>query len=80
MRIKRLDSAILDLQRLKEFVLPHSKEAVIRAVRLIRIAVTPVASNPSIGKPVGDLPSFHYLFIPFGASGYVRRCRLVLSH
>lgn len=76
MRVEWLDSAILDLQRLKDFILPHNKEAAIRAVRLISSAVTPVASNPHIGKPVEDLPGFHDLFIPFGSSGYVLRYRI----
>jgi len=76
MRIEWLASAILDLQRLREFILPHNKEAAQRAVRLIRTAVTPIESNPRIGKPVEDLPDFHDIFIPFGASGYVLRYRI----
>jgi plasmid stabilization system protein ParE len=76
MRIEWLESAILDLQRLREFILPHNIEAAQRAVRLIRTAVTPIASNPRIGKPVEDLPEYHDIFIPFGASGYVLRYRV----
>jgi plasmid stabilization system protein ParE len=76
MRIEWLESAILDLQRLREFILPHNMEAAQRAVRLIRTAITPIASNPRIGKPVEDLPEYHDLFIPFGASGYVLRYRV----
>ena len=73
MRIEWLDSAILDLQRLREFVLPHNKEAAQRAFRIIRAAVAPLETNPRIGKPVEDLPDYHDLMIPFGASGYVLR-------
>lgn len=73
MRIEWLDSAIDDLQRLRDFILPHNKDAAQRAFRLIRSAVTPLSSNPRIGKPVEDLPDFHDLVIPFGASGYVIR-------
>jgi plasmid stabilization system protein ParE len=76
MRIEWLDSAILDLQRLRDFIQPHNMEAAQRAVRLIRTAVTPIASNPRIGKPVEDLPEYHDIFIPFGASGYVLRYRI----
>lgn len=76
MRIEWLESAIFDLQRLRDFILPHNMEAAQRAVRLIRTAVTPIASNPRIGKPVEDLPDFHDLVIPFGASGYVIRYRI----
>jgi len=76
MRIEWLVSAILDLQRLKEFILPHNMEAAQRAVRVIRAAVTSVESNPHIGKPVEDLPDFHDIFIRFGSSGYVIRYRI----
>jgi len=38
--------------------------------------VTPATSNPRIGKPEEDLPDFHDIFIPFGASGYVFRYRI----
>ena len=76
MRIEWLESAIDDLQRLRDFILPLNMEAAQRAVRLIRTAVTPIASNPRMGKPVEDLPDYHDLFIPFGASGYVLRYRI----
>lgn len=76
MRIEWLESAILDLQRLREFILLHNKDAAQRAVRVIRTAITPVTTNPRIGKPVEDLPDNHDLFIPFGASGYVLRYRI----
>jgi plasmid stabilization system protein ParE len=76
MRIEWLDSAIDDLQRLRDFIQPHNKDAAHRAFRLIKSAVTPVGSNPRMGKPVEDLPDFHDLIIPFGASGYVIRYRI----
>ncbi len=76
MRIEWLDSAITDLQRLRDFILPHNKEAAQRAFRLIRNAVAPVLSNPRIGKPVEELPGFYDLVIPFGASGYLLRYRV----
>jgi plasmid stabilization system protein ParE len=73
MRIEWLESAIFDLQRLKDFILPHNKEAAQRAFRIIRTAVAPLEANPRIGKPVEGLPDAHDLIIPFGASGYVLR-------
>lgn len=76
MRIEWLDSAILDLQRLRDFILPHNKEAAQRAFKIIRAAVGPVETNPLIGKPVEDLPDYHDLVIPFGASGYLLRYRI----
>ena len=76
MQVIWLNSAIYDLQRFKEFLFPHNKEAAQRAVRLIKAAVIPIGSNPRIGKPVENLPDSHDIFVPFGASGYVIRYRV----
>jgi plasmid stabilization system protein ParE len=76
MQVEWLNSAIFDLERLKDFILPHNKDAARRAVRLINAAVIPIESNPRIGKPVENLPDSHDIFIPFGASGYVIRYRI----
>jgi plasmid stabilization system protein ParE len=76
MRIEWLESAIYDLQRLRDFILPHNQEAAQRAFKIIRAAVAPLESNPRIGKPVEDLPDYHDLIIPFGASGYILRYRI----
>ncbi|MBI1922348.1 MAG: type II toxin-antitoxin system RelE/ParE family toxin [Geobacter sp.] len=76
MRIEWLESAIRDLQKLREFILPHNQEAAQRAFKTIRAAVTPLENNPRIGKPVEDLPDYRDLIIPFGAYGYVLRYRI----
>ncbi len=76
MRIEWLESAIDDLQRLREVILPHNRDAAQRAFKAIREAVLPLETNPRIGKPVEDMPDFHDLVIPFGASGYVLRYRI----
>lgn len=76
MRIVWLGSAILDLQRFRDFIQPHNKEAAQRAVRIIRAAVAHIAANPRIGKPVDDLPDYHDIVVPFGASGYLLRYRI----
>jgi plasmid stabilization system protein ParE len=76
MRIEWLDSAILDLQRLRDFILPHNKEAAQRAFKVIRAAVAPLETTPHIGKPVEDLPDYYDLIIPFGVSGYMLRYRI----
>lgn len=76
MQIEWLETAIIDLQRLREFILPHNQDAAQRACKVIRVAVAPLETNPRIGKPVEDLPDYHDLMIPFGASGYVLRYRL----
>jgi len=68
MRIVWLESAILDLQRFRDFIQPHNKEAAQRAVRIIRATVAHIAANPHIGKPVDDLPDYHDSVIPFGTS------------
>jgi plasmid stabilization system protein ParE len=76
MRIEWLQTAIYDLQRLREFILPHNPEAAQRAFKTIKAAVAPLATNPRFGKPVEDLSGYHDLIIPFGASGYVLRYHL----
>ena len=73
MRIEWLEPALDDLQRLRDFILPHNKEAAQRAFKVIRAAIAPLATNPRIGKPVESLPDYHDLIIPFGAAGYVLR-------
>ena len=76
MRIEWLKSAIVDLQRLRDFILPHNREAAQRAFRTIRAASEPLMTNPRIGKPVESLPDCRELIIPFGSSGYVLRYRI----
>lgn len=76
MNIEWLVPAILDLQRLKEFILPNNKEAARRAVKVIRAAVALLETNPLIGKPVEDMPDYRDLVIPFGSAGYLLRYRI----
>lgn len=76
MRIEWLESAISDLQRLRDFILPHNREAAQRAFRTIRAASAPLMTSPCIGKPVEGMPDCRELIIPFGSSGYVLRYRI----
>lgn len=76
MRIKWLQPALEDLQRLKDFILPHNREAARRAIGVIRATVLLLNENPRIGKPVENLPDNHDLIIPFGSAGYVLRYRI----
>jgi plasmid stabilization system protein ParE len=76
MKIEWLIPAIHDLQRLREFILPHNKVAAQRAVRIIKGTVTLLESNPLIGKPVEDLIDYRDIIIPFGSYGYVLRYRI----
>lgn len=76
MRIEWLVSAINDLQRLRDFILPHNRDAAQRAFRTIKAASDPLKTNPCIGKPVEGMPDCRELIIPFGSSGYVLRYRI----
>ena len=76
MQIRWLAPAILDLQRLRDFILPHNRDAAQRAVKIIRAAVMTLESNQRIGKPVEDMPDYRDLVIPFGSSGYLLRYRI----
>ncbi len=76
MQIEWLETAIFDLQRLRDFILPHNQEAAQRAGKIIKTAVVPLEGNPYIGKPVEDLPDYFDLVIPFGVSGYILRYRI----
>ena len=76
MRVEWLPPAIHDLQRLRDFILPHNKDAARRAVQVIKRAVYLLSANPGLGKPVEDLPDYHDIVIPFGAAGYVLRYRI----
>lgn len=76
MQITWLTPALLDLQRLRDFILPHNRDAAQRAVKVVRAAVAALATNPRIGKPVEDMPDYRDLVIPFGSSGYLLRYRI----
>ncbi|TRO79800.1 type II toxin-antitoxin system RelE/ParE family toxin [Desulfuromonas acetexigens] len=76
MRIVWLPAAVADLQRLREFILPHNREAAQRAVKVIKAAVAMIETSPRIGKSAEDLPDYQDLPIPFGAAGYLLRYRI----
>ncbi|NTW88869.1 MAG: type II toxin-antitoxin system RelE/ParE family toxin [Desulfobulbaceae bacterium] len=76
MRVEWHAHAILDLQRLKEFIFQQNKEAAERAIRLIKAAVMQITTHPRIGKPVEGFPDYHEIVIPFGTAGYVVRYRI----
>lgn len=76
MRVVWLPATVADLQRLREFILPHNREAAQRAVKFIKAAVAMIETSPRIGKPAEDLPDYQDLPIPFGAAGYLLRYRI----
>lgn len=77
MRVEWHDLAIVDLERLKEFVAQHNQEAALKAVRHIKAAIQHISTHPQIGKPVEGFPDYRDIVIPFGASGYVVRYRIL---
>lgn len=76
MQLVWLPSAISDLQRLHDFLLPHNAVAAQRLVSLVKHAVHLLQTSPQIGKMADNLQEFRDIVIPFGASGYVLRYRL----
>jgi plasmid stabilization system protein ParE len=79
MKIEWLPGAVFDLQRLREFILPHNADAARRAVSVTRKAVSMLHTNMFIGKPVEDMPDFRDMVIPFGSSGYLLRYRIEID-
>jgi plasmid stabilization system protein ParE len=75
MTIEWLPGAILDLQRLREFLRPLNIEAGNKAVTAIKAAVKLLTPH-HYGKPAEGLPDYYDVVIPFGASGYVLRYRV----
>jgi plasmid stabilization system protein ParE len=76
MKIEWLPEAILDLERLRDFVFPHSRAAANRAVTVIKSSVKTLSRHEYVGKPAEDLPGYYDMVIPFGLSGYVLRYRV----
>jgi plasmid stabilization system protein ParE len=68
--------AILDLQRLREFLRPKNPLAARRAAETILNALQMLERQPQIGRPVEDLPEqYREWLIDFGDSGYIARYR-----
>lgn len=76
MNIKWLPGAVSDLQRLRDFILPHNADAARRAVAIIRKTVSTLQQHALFGKPIEEMPDFLDIAIPFGSSGYLLRYRL----
>lgn len=65
-------SALLDIQRLYQFLAEKNLDAAQRAVRAIRAGMKVITQQPAIGRPVEDMePEFREWLIDFGDSGYV---------
>ena len=70
--------ALADIIRLREFIAEHNPEAASRMAQLIKEAAARLKLHPMLGVPVDDLP-FRDLIIPFGASGYLLRYRIIME-
>lgn len=71
-------AALLDLQRLREFLRPKNPAAAKRAAAAIIAAIQLLARHPQIGRPVEEIEGIETtgtphreLPIDFGDSGYV---------
>jgi plasmid stabilization system protein ParE len=65
-------AALLDLQRLYQFLSGKNVDVAKRAVRSIREGMNVITKQPGIGRPVEDMePEFREWLIDFGDSGYV---------
>lgn len=70
-------SALLDVQRLYDFLKPKNLDAARRAVKAIRQGVNVLEQQPGIGRPIEEMDEeFRDWLIDFGDSGYVTRYRV----
>lgn len=69
--------ALKDVQRLYRFLATKNPDAAKRAIKAIRQEVKVLELQPSIGRPIDDMPNeFLEWVIDFGDSGYVARYRI----
>ena len=69
-------AALLDIQRLHQFLAKKNKDAANRAVKTIRASVKVLAHQPHVGRPAEGMdPEFREWIIDFGDSGYVAMYR-----
>lgn len=72
-----LAGAKSDLQRLYDFITPHSPNAAARAVQAIVMGVEKLAEFPEAGAPWRPDSRYRELVIPFGARAYIVRYRVL---
>jgi plasmid stabilization system protein ParE len=76
MRILWLPEALVDLERLYDFLVERDPEAAERAIRTIEDGADRLGELPELGRPMDDDTGRRELFVPFGAGAYVFRYRL----
>lgn len=64
--------ALLDIERVREFLDINNPETAKRALRLIFAALERVQQFPELGRPTTDT-DIRQLVIPFGNAGYIVR-------
>ena len=71
-QVRFAPAALLDLERLREFLRPKNPVAAKRAAIAITKAIQALAQHPQLGRPVEDMDAeYRELLIDFGDSGYV---------
>lgn len=71
-RLKWSQPALLDVARLHAFLVPKSRDAAQRAIKVIRQGVKALAKHPEIGRPVEEMAlEFREWVIEFGRGAYV---------
>jgi plasmid stabilization system protein ParE len=71
-RLKWSPPALLDVARLHAFLVPKSRDAARRAIKVIRQGVKALAKHPEIGRPVEEMAlEFREWAIEFGSGAYV---------
>ena len=66
-----------DVERLFEFLVDINPTAAEKVVHLIQAGARMLLAQPEIGRPMDDDTGRRELILPFGASGYVLRYRIV---
>lgn len=81
MRVLFAPTALLDLERLRDFLRPKNPAAAKRAAQVIVNTIKILERNPQIGRSVEGMDDLAYreLLIDFGDSGYVARYRLTVD-
>lgn len=74
--LKWLPEARDDLQRLHDFIAPHSEIAASKAIATLLGAAKSLTEFPEKGRHWGHEPGFRELQVRFGAKGYMIRYRV----
>ena len=76
-RIHWLHAAQDDVERLYNFIYPHSPDAAEKATRAILAAANRLLEFPEIGRIRQSAKEFREWYVQFGANGYIIRYRIM---